>query len=49
MIPLFSSFAGVFLAVLVVSGHILAQHMRGDVAVGASLLRSPPGGASDVA
>jgi len=49
MTTLFSIFAGAFFAVLVISGHILAQRMRGDVAVGAGRLRMPPGGASDVA
>ena len=49
MTTLFPSFAGVCLALLVMSGHILAQRMRDDIAVGASRLRMPSGGASDVA
>jgi hypothetical protein len=49
MTILFSSFASVCLAILVVSGHILAQRLRGDVAVATSRLRMPSGGASDVA
>lgn len=49
MTTLFSSFAGALLALLVLSGHVLAQRMRGDVAVVASRRRMPPGGASDVA
>ena len=49
MTTLFSSFAGALFVMLVISGHILAQHMRSDVAVGAGRLRMPSGGASDVA
>ena len=49
MITLFSSFAGVLLTLLVLSGHVLAQRMRGDIAVVASHRRMPSGGASDVA
>lgn len=49
MVTLFSSFAGALLTLLVLSGHVLAQRMRGDVAVVASRRRMPPGGAADVA
>jgi hypothetical protein len=49
MSSLVPSFAGVLLAMLAVSGHMLAQRMRVDGAVGASRLRMPSGGASDVA
>lgn len=49
MTTLLSSFAGVLLTLLVLSGHALAQRMRGDLAVVASRRRMPSGGASDVA
>ena len=49
MTALFSSFAGALLAMLVISGHFLAQRLRGDVAVRAIRLRMPTGGNSDVA
>ncbi|MBP0465201.1 hypothetical protein J5Y09_14845 [Roseomonas sp. PWR1] len=49
MTTLFASFAGALLTLLVLSGHVLAQRMRGDLAVDASRRRMPPGGASDVA
>jgi len=49
MVTLFSSFVCVLLTLLVFSGLILAQRMRGDVAVVASRRRMPSGGAADVA
>ena len=49
MTTLFSSFAGALLILLLLSGHILAQRMRGDLAVVASRRRMPSGGASDIA
>ena len=49
MTVLFTSLAGVLLTLLVLSGHVLAQRMRGDLAVVVSRRRMPSGGASDVA
>ncbi len=49
MSSLVFNFAVSLFALLVISGHALAQRMRGDVAVGASRQRMPSGGASDVA
>ena len=49
MTTLFSSFAGVLLAMLAISGQVLALRMRGDVAVREGRRRMPSGGASDVA
>jgi len=49
MTALFSSFAGALLGMLVISGHFLAQRLRGDVAVRAIRQRMPNCGASDVA
>lgn len=49
MVTLFSGFGGVLLTLLVFSGHVLAQRMRGDVAVVATRRRMPSGGAADVA
>lgn len=49
MTTLFISSAGALLTLLVLSGHVLAQRMRGDLAVVASRRRMPSGGASDVA
>lgn len=49
MTMLFSSFGITFFAVLVISGHGLAQRMRGAVAAGAGRRRMPSGGASYVA
>jgi hypothetical protein len=48
MTTLFSSLAGVLLTLLILSGHALAQRMRGDLAFVASQRRMPAGGASDV-
>ena len=49
MTTLFVSSAGALLTLLVLSGCVLAQRMRGDLAVVASRRRMPSGGASDVA
>lgn len=49
MVTLFSGFGGVLLTLLVFSGLVLAQRMRGDVAVVATRRRMPSGGAADVA
>jgi hypothetical protein len=48
MTTLFSSFAGTLVALLVISGIVLAQLMRGNVTVAAGRLRMPSGAASDV-
>lgn len=49
MTIMFYSFAGTFLALLVLSGQVLVQRMRFDDAVAAGQRRMPSGGASDVA
>lgn len=49
MITLGSSFAGALLTLLVLSGSVIAQRMRSDLAVVASQRRMPAGGASDMA
>lgn len=49
MTTLFTSLAGTLITLLVLSAHVLAQRMRGDVAVVVSRRRMPSGGASDVA
>ncbi|MBC7431443.1 MAG: hypothetical protein H7345_05190 [Rubritepida sp.] len=49
MTILFTSLAGAMLTLLVLSGHVVAQRMRGDLEVVVSRRRMPSGGASDVA
>ena len=49
MSTVFISFSGALFTLLVLSGHVVAQRMRGDLAVVASRWRMPSGGASDVA